>query len=172
MPVIAKTTRLYLRELTTEDAIHFFAMNSDPEVLRYTGDDPFESVNAARTFLARYVKQYKTHGMGRWAICLNTNDVVLGWCGLKYRPENDVVDVGYRLYKKYWGQGYATEATKAAINYGFKTLELDTIVAHVHVENLASQRVALKAGMHYVKDFIYDGEPSQLYQINNPASTR
>lgn len=166
--MITKTNRLYLRELSEKDFEHFFYINTDPEVIRYTGDPPFPSLEAAKAFLSNYVSCYKTHGMGRWAVCLNRDDSMIGWCGLKYHPDKDIVDVGYRFYQKYWGQGYATEATKAVISYGFETLKLSKIVAHVHKDNIGSQKVALKSGLHFIKDFVYDKAPSKLYEIQNP----
>ena len=67
MKIITETERLYLRELTADDGIHFYRINSDPEVLKYTGDVPFETPEAATEFLRSYQQQYLDHGMGRWA---------------------------------------------------------------------------------------------------------
>ena len=163
--MILSTDRLYLRELIEEDAIHFFKINNDPECIKYTGDIPFESLDAARIFLKNYLRNYKDHKMGRWAVCLKTTNDFIGWCGLKYHSDDQIVDVGYRFYKKHWNAGYATEATKASLAYGFNSLELDKIVAHVHVDNNASHRVALKSGLVYIKDFDYDGTPAKFYEI-------
>ena len=165
MKLIAKTNRLYLRELTIDDAEHFFEINNDKDVIRYTGDLPFTSLKAAKDFLKAYIHNYTMYKMGRWAVCLNTTHEMVGWCGLKYHPEEDLVDVGYRFYQKHWNKGYATEATKAAINYGFEVLKLDRIVAHVHQDNIGSHKVALKAGLHFVKDFIYENNPAKFYEI-------
>lgn len=163
--MIISTDRLILRELTENDAIHFYNINSDPDCIAYTGDIPFESIEVASVFIKSYKNQYKEFGMGRWAVCLKDTNDFLGWCGLKYHPENEIVDVGYRFYRKYWGNGYATESCQACLAYGFDQLNLDRIVAHVHVDNESSHRVALKSGLKYVKDFIYDGQPAKLYHI-------
>jgi len=165
MKLIAKTNRLYLRELTIEDAIHFFEMNNDTEVIKHTGDLPFSSLEAAKDFLKTYRSNYTDYNMGRWAVCLNDTNEMIGWCGLKYHPKEDLVDIGYRFYQKHWNKGYATEATKASLNYGFDVLELDKIVAHVHEDNLGSHKVALKAGLRFVKDFVYDNKPAKFYEI-------
>lgn len=157
--------RLYLRELSTNDAIHFFNINNDPECIKYTGDVPFGSVEVAERFLETNIQQYRKHKMGRWAVCLNDTNAFLGWCGLKYHPKDDLVDLGYRFYREHWRYGYATEAAKACLNYGFNDLELERIVAHVHIHNLASHRVLLRSGMIYLKDFVYEGQPAKLYQL-------
>jgi len=165
MKTILETNRLYLRELTKEDAIHFYQINNDQKVIAYTGDSSFDSVEDAQEFLQFYIQQYQDHNMGRWAVCLKETDEVLGWCGLKFHPEDCLVDIGYRFYREHWGKGFATEACKACLAYGFKHLDLKRIVAHVHVDNAGSHRVALKSGLIYVKDFIYDGQPAKLYQL-------
>ena len=166
MKLITETDRLYLRELTVEDAIHFFQLNDNPEVLKYTGDKPFESVTEAHDFLESYINQYQQFKMGRWAVCLKKDNLFVGWCGLKYHVDDDIVDVGYRFYKNYWNKGFATEACKASIKYGFEELDLKVIYAHVHINNIASHRVAIKSGLAFVRDFTYDDQPAKLYKIH------
>lgn len=167
MKTILKTQRLTLRELNIEDAIHFFEINNDPEVIKYTGDRAFKSLAEARNFLINYNK-YNLYEMGRWAVIDTKSNAFLGWCGLKFHAKEKIVDVGFRFYKKYWNQGFATESAKACIEYGFKTLKLTHIFAHAHIENLTSHRVLKKCGLQYLKTFDYDGMPANLYTINNP----
>lgn len=164
MTIITETERLYLREFTREDAIHFFNMNNNPEVIRYTGDQAFESVEEAEGFLKNY-KQYQLYKMGRWAVCDKQTHTFLGWCGLKFHPEEAIVEVGFRFYQENWNKGYATESAKASIAYGFQYLKLKEIYAHVQIENIASQRVLEKCGMQFVKEIVYDGFPAKLYKI-------
>ncbi|WP_397363590.1 GNAT family N-acetyltransferase [Olleya sp. R77988] len=167
MKIIIETDRLYLREFMIEDAIRFYKMNIDEEVIKYTGDTAFKSKNEAEVFLSKY-NQYQLHNMGRWAVCDKQTDEFLGWCGLKYHPKDDIVEVGYRFYKHHWNKGYATESTKASIHYGFNTLKLKTIFAHAHVDNLASHKVIEKCGLQFVDQNNYDGMPANLYKIENP----
>lgn len=171
MKRITETERLYLRQFTPDDAEHFFLLNNDEDVLRFTGDNPFVSVEQARHFIKNY-SDYKNHGMGRWAVCLKSNNEFLGWCGLKYHPMEDIVEVGYRFYKKYWGKGYATESCKACIDYGFNHLNLDTIYAHAHVKNRNSHRVINKCNLDFIEENVYDGMPARLYKIDNPKKRK
>lgn len=170
MKIITQTDRLYLREFTKNDATHFFEMNKDPDVIMYTGDGPFDSLEAATNFLKNY-QDYVKNNMGRWAVCLRDTDEFLGWCGLKYHPEENMVEVGYRFYKKNWNKGYATESAKASIDYGFKLLKLKEIYAHAHIENFNSHKVIEKCGLKFIKQFNYDGIPANLYKIDNPYLT-
>ncbi len=160
MNAIATTERLYLREMTGNDAEQAFLLNSDPEVLRYTGDGPFDSVEAARHFLEAY-PDYERNGFGRWAVLRRSDKVWLGWCGLK-RHANGDVDLGYRLLREHWGQDFATEAGKACLELGFGLFGLDTIIGRVARENLASLRVLEKLGMRYWKTDVCDHDPEAL----------
>ena len=167
MKLIAKSERIYLRELNTSDTLNLFNLNNDSDVLKYTGDEPFKDIDDATIFLSKYVIQYQNYKMGRWAICLNNSNKMIGWCGLKYHSKENLVDVGYRLFKNQWNKGYATEATQVALDYGFNKLKLKEIVAHVHEKNTASHKVALKAGLKFSKNIIYDNKPARFYTITN-----
>ena len=77
--MIISTKRLYLRELTVDDAAHFFNINNDSDCIKYTGDIPFESIKHAGVFLKSYVKQYQDYKMGRWAVCLKETTQKTTW---------------------------------------------------------------------------------------------
>lgn len=167
MKIIIETKRLYLREFNSQDATHFYEINKDPDVIKYTGDTPFKSITDAKMFLDNY-NQYKLYGMGRWAVCLKEDHTFLGWCGLKYHPDKKIVEVGFRFYKKYWSMGYATESAQACLEYGFKTLKLKQIFAQAHIDNYASHKVIENCNMTWVKEFDYEGMPAHLYKLDNP----
>jgi len=164
MKIILKTKRLYLREFIPSDGFHFYVLNNDKEVLKYTGDIPFLTEKEALKFIENY-NEYKKNGFGRWAVCLKENHEFIGWCGLK--RVNDVVDLGFRFYKTYWNNGYATEASKACIIYGFKSLKLDKIVARAYEKNKASIKVIQKCNLKFQKKIIYDNVPAVLFNISN-----
>jgi len=151
MSTIIETDRLILRELATEDAREIYNLNQDPEVVKYVKSSPFESIDDARVFLEGY-DRYKKEGMGRWACIIKETNEFIGWCGLIMEESGDV-DLGFRLYRKNWGNGYATEAAKACLKYGFEELGLKRIVASALAENKASINVIEKLGMTFVKYF-------------------
>lgn len=150
MTYVFETERLRFRESTPADAEAMYELNSDPEVIQYTGDLPFDSVEAAREFLENYVAVYRNRNRGRWIAELKSTGEIIGWCGLKFHEEENVTDVGYRLFRRHWGNGYATEAAQASIDYGFNVLKLDRIVAHARKENVGSLRVLEKCGMKII----------------------
>jgi len=165
--MIAETNRLNLREMTPDDAQSAYELNLDPEVIQYTGDVAFESIEAARTFLNNY-DHYKKYGFGRWAVIQKTNGEFLGWCGIKFHEDTNEFDLGYRFFKKHWGKGFATEASIACLDLGFKKFKMPAIYADAMKTNPASINVMKKLGMHFVKESICGGEPSVYYKIVNP----
>ncbi len=167
MKIITQTERLILREFTIDDAVYLYNMNNNPKVIKHTGDVPFENLDHAKKILQNY-NEYSLHNIGRWAVCLKETKEFLGWCGLKYHPAENFVEVGFRFYQKNWNKGYASESAKACIDYGFKTLKLATIYAHAHTKNTNSHKVINKCGMEIIKEFDYDGIPANLYKIDNP----
>jgi RimJ/RimL family protein N-acetyltransferase/GNAT superfamily N-acetyltransferase len=167
MKIIAETNRIYLREFILVDAIHLYNMNADYDVIKYTGDNGFSSIEEAEGFLKNY-DQYDLYNMGRWAVCLKADHTFLGWCGLKYHPNQNLVEVGYRFYQSQWNKGYATESCKLSIDYGFNVLKLKEIFAHAHLDNKASHRVIQKCELTFVKNGAHDNMPAKLYKIKNP----
>ena len=162
-----QTPRLYLREFLIQDARFLFEMNNEPDVIRYTGDLPFENEAAAVRLIASY-DQYAKYKMGRLTVIFKETGETLGWCGLKYHPENDEVELGYRFKEKYWGNGYATESAAACLKYGFDELHLPYIAAIAKPENTASINVMQKLGMHYWKEVIEHDGLCVAYRISNP----
>ncbi|MEC4051308.1 GNAT family N-acetyltransferase [Myroides odoratimimus] len=164
MKNVLETDRLVLRELITADAEHFYQLNLNPNVMRYTGDDAFDSVDDAYTFLANY-SDYERNGYGRWAVIRKEDNAFLGWCGLKYNADIDKTDIGFRFFEEHWNMRYATESAKACLDYGFTTLGLHYIIGRAMKENIASIKVLEKIGLVYESDFDFDGHIGVLYVI-------
>ena len=166
MKIILETNRLYLREFIASDGFHFYHLNNDEDVIKYTGNKPFKSLEEAMDFIKNY-SDYKRNGYGRWAVCLKDTNEFLGWCGLKFEEDKAEIDLGYRFYKKYWGKGFATESAKACVNYGFSKLDMNEIVGRATIENKASIEVLKKCNFKFEKQFVYLNQPSVLYTIKN-----
>ncbi len=166
MKIIIETHRLQLREMNVEDAPFLFELNNDSDVLKYTGDVPFVNEEEAWNFLVNY-DQYKKYNRGRWAVIIKSTNDFAGWCGLKYRSEDNETDLGFRFMKKFWNQGLASEAALACINYGFSILHLNRIVGRAMIENKASIRVLEKVGMKFDKPITLSNQKAALFTISN-----
>lgn len=167
----AETERLILREMVVADAVDMFEMDSDPEVYKYTGDFIPKSVEDTKERISNY-PDYEKYGYGRWATELKETGEIIGWCGLKYIEEIDEVDIGYRWKPKYWGNGYATEASKVCLEYGFKQLGLEQIIGQLYPENKASIRVLEKIGMTFWKEMSDEKESWWVYRITKEEYSR
>ena len=156
MKTLIETKRLLLREITVDDKEEMFALHSNPDVQKYTGDPVVESIDVMEQEILKRVNGYVKYGYGRWATFLKNDGQFIGWAGLAYLPEFDAIDLGYRFLPEYWTKGFATEASHAILDYGFNKLELKRIIAIAMKENKASIRVMQKVGMVFEKFAPYE----------------
>jgi [ribosomal protein S5]-alanine N-acetyltransferase len=169
MQVIFETPRLLLRQFTEADATLILGLNSDPVVLKYLHEPLLQDEEHAKSILVNIIFPQYQHNLGRWAMITREDNEFIGWCGLKYRPELDEIDLGYRLMQKAWGRGFATEAARHTLDHGFKNLDIPVITGRAHIENTASIRVLEKIGMNYINDGIVDDCPVRTYTLANPT---
>ncbi|MBO6516412.1 MAG: GNAT family N-acetyltransferase [Bacteroidia bacterium] len=159
---ILTTERLVFREFHLDDAAFFLRLNSDWEVMKYTGDVAFKDIEEARDLVRNY-DHYRQYGYGRWTVFLRESMERIGWCGLKNHPDEGYIDLGYRFERQHWGRGYATEAAEASIAYGFDTLNMNWIVGRTASENKGSIRVLEKVGMTFWKKAPCEGIVDSLF---------
>lgn len=166
MHPILQTHRLSLRRFTNsdEDAAFILSMNSQPEVLKYLHEPLLKDLDHAKEVLQSIILPQYENNLGRWAVHTKDNNEFIGWCGLKYRSETEDIDLGYRFLPSAWGKGYATEAAKACLDFGFKTLNLEKINACAHINNIASLTVLEKIDMLYTGDDIIDDCPVKSFE--------
>jgi ribosomal-protein-alanine N-acetyltransferase len=144
-----RTGRLLLRDLkkTDRQAIHQYA--SDPEVVRYMEWGP-NTDEQTGSFIQRAISSQKEQPRRNYtiAIVLKAENMLIGGCGLSVsNPDSQEGWIGYCLNRRFWGKGYATEAAKALVAYGFDQLNLHRIFATCDPANVASERVLQKVGM-------------------------
>ncbi len=162
--MILETDRLFLREFSVSDAEKLFLLNRDPEVLKFTGDYPFDSINQTIEFIENY-SEYSDNGYGRWAVILKFSNQFIGWCGLKYHPEHAYTDLGFRFFIAYWNKEYATEAGRGVVYLAFSNLNLNSLVARVETRNTASIAVLKKLGFISVKEIEFNSSLGNLFEI-------
>lgn len=165
MAILIETKRLVLKEMKLDDATDLFNMNNDPEVIRYTGDQSFKTLQEAVNFITDYQQYYQTYNCGRLSTFLKETGEYIGWCGLKYLINKDATDLGYRFTKKHWGKGYATEAAMACLHDGFTRIKLDKIIATAMLENTASINVFKKLGLKFIQNEDCGCQPGVVYAI-------
>ncbi|MBD1397853.1 GNAT family N-acetyltransferase [Pontibacter sp. JH31] len=173
MHIFVETERLILRELLPSDDLGMFELDSDVEVQRYLGNKPIKQIAEARETIDFIRKQYQENGIGRWAVVEKESNNFVGWAGLKLvkdRTNNHINyhDLGYRLIRRYWGRGYATEAANASLKYGFERLVLERVYGMCDVENATSRKVLEKVGLKLMGTFDLEGIPHYWFNISKP----
>jgi ribosomal-protein-alanine N-acetyltransferase len=150
-PPVIETERLNLRGFAQDDIDRLAEILGDPVVMRYMpGNEPWPREWAERE-LRNLIEHWGQHGYGRWAVVDRKDEKMIGWCGLAFLPKLEETEVAYLLDKDYWNRGYATEAARISLGYGFEEAGLDRIIALAFPENAASIRVMEKIGMTYEK---------------------
>lgn len=166
---IIETERLDLCEWRSEDWTEFRPIATDSDVVKYiTGGAPWPD-ERIQDFVRRQVEGQLRRGFSMWQLRPKTDGRLIGFCGLQPWRGWEDIEIGWWLAKDCWGQGLATEAARAALAYGFETAKLDRIIAVVHVDNLASQRVAEKLGMERERTAVCEGFDVLVYSTAKPA---
>lgn len=150
-PYIFETERLIVRQYDPEaDAENFFLLNSDEDVMRYIRAT--KSREECNAFLRKIVDAYKINPLiGRWAAYEKTTGKFVGSFAIIPIEDSDDIQLGYAFLKENWGKGYASELTKAGLDYYFKNTNADHIYAIAERANVASHHVLLK------NSFVPDG---------------
>lgn len=147
---IVETDRLRLVPFAPDHLDGLYAMNSDPEVMRYLGA-PQTRDQVAEWITGQQVK-WAAHGFGWWAVFAREADALVGAACLQHLAhiKTNPLEIGWRLMTSAQGKGYATEAGRAAMDYGFDVVGETYLMAVTDPENKASARVMERLGMTYI----------------------
>lgn len=146
---ILETEQLLLREMTTNDFQAWYQILSDQETMQYY-PKAFDQ-DQTRSWIQWNLDNYKKYGFGLWAVILKDTNCFIGDCGITmqniHHDGNLFPEIGYHINKKYWRNGYATQAAKACLKYGFENKNFDEIFSYQKWTNVPSRKVAEKMGM-------------------------
>ncbi|MGL5676551.1 MAG: GNAT family N-acetyltransferase [Cellulosilyticaceae bacterium] len=144
---ILKTKRLVLRALEAEDVEAIYKIFSSEEVTAYYGMYPLSEPVKARQMIEAFAKSFEEDRGIRWAITVKDTGEVIGTCGfMNSSSRHRRTEVGYELHEDAWHKGYAKEALRAIIAYGFETMQWERIEALVYPENTTSNCLLLTLG--------------------------
>ena len=161
--IVLETPRLILRHFVPEDVDALSEVLCDRENMRFY-PNPFERADV-EAWIQRNLRRYQELSMGRWALVRKDDGVFAGDCGLVPQQVDGAtqIEVGYALARRYQGQGLATEAARACLDYAFSKLELQRVISLIRPENLPSRRVAERNGMSIEKETMFVGMPHLIY---------
>ncbi len=162
--MILETDRLILRPWADDDLAPFAALSADPEVMRYYPS--LHSSEQTAKNIARYIEMEQHYGLGKPAVVRKSDGAFIGavgflMCDEPSLPFHGQFEIGWRLAKAYWGQGYATEAATAMMDYAFHVKKLEEIIAFTIPINTPSRAVMERLGMTYdpADDFEHPSVP-------------
>ena len=177
MSMSLRTERLLLRPWRDQDLAAFATMSADAQVMEFL--PPLAEPEACAAWAARLTAHWRDHGFGRWVVELPGEASFIGVVGLawiSYQAHfTPAVEIAWRLLRAYWGRGYATEAARATLDYGFNKLGLAEIVAVTVPANLRSRQVMERLGMTRdpAEDYDHPNHPQGpwkrhvLYRLRN-----
>ncbi len=169
--MILETERLVLRRFVPEDLDDLFALYRDEEIRQYFPEGVLDC-DQTRAELEWFLNGHpRFPELGLWATVNKSTGEFMGRCGLLPWTIEDrqEVEVAYLLGKKFWGQGFASEAALAIVEYAFEHLDLARLICLIDPENLASVKVAQRIGMGFeqqVDGIDGDGFPTLIYSIS------
>lgn len=167
--LVLETERLALREMIAADTEHLLGIFQDPVAMRYY--PALKDRRETEEWIATNLRRYVEDGVGLWIVELKDSGRFIGQCGLTMQEVEGRRDpeVGYLFLREFWGQGFATEAAAAAIDYGFRRQGHERIICLAGVDNLPSRRVAERLGMGLEREISRKGLQMCVYALARPG---
>ncbi len=169
--IVLETARLTLRRWREDDIPALAAYNADPEVMRWIGPGTVRDEQQTRASIEAFERLWDDLGYGIFAVEMRATGQLAGLTGMAipdFLPEIiPSVEIAWRLGRPFWGQGLATEAARAAMDFALRRCDLDRIVAVVQVGNAASEKIMRKLGMRLERTTIdpSSGRPVRVYEL-------
>ncbi|MFJ5550282.1 GNAT family N-acetyltransferase [Streptomyces sp. NPDC093225] len=166
------TPRLRLRRWEDDDLVPMAEIHADPEVMRWVGDGRPRNLEETADAIERWEEEWDEEGFGLFAVELLGSGELAGFAGLSvphFLPEVlPAVEIGWRLGRPFWGQGYASEAAHASLEFALQDRGLDRVVSICRPQNQASENVMRKLGMTPCLDTVHPahGHPLRVFEID------
>ena len=167
--ILFESQRLEFRKfrVSQEDAAFLHQLLSDPKVFKYLDGNPSKSIAESKLRIRdRILQEYEQFGYGRLLVCLKKTGEIVGFSGLKHIIDLKLPELGFSFIPSVWGQGYATEAALASLQYGRNTLGLKHFIALIAPENAASIKVVRKCGFTRGEKIKYNHLTVYRYELS------
>lgn len=149
-----ESDRLIYREVNSEDVEEIFKIYSDPEVAKYDWFRPINTKNDALSIINRYKEEFKNKEEITWGVARKNDNKIIGYCNLGSFDDDSIrSEIGYGFIREEWNKGYATEAIKVLVKFGFEVMNFNRIEATVTLGNDASVKALKKA--NFIQEDIF-----------------
>ena len=162
-----ESERLLFRKLHSSDFEDWLPFYHNPKSTQYWEGLPNNPEEACKAQFDRVFERYENDLGGMNALILKTSGQLVGICGLLVQTVDDIeeLEIGYSILPKFWLQGYAFEAAQKCKHFAFEKGFSDSLISIIHVDNVPSQKVALKNGMFLHKTTIYRDNPVHIFRV-------
>lgn len=162
------TERLEFRQLNKVDAISLSILRSNNQANQYIDRPKTKTLNESLEFIYKTNKRIENNEILYWALTKKGEKKIIGtFCMWNFRADNFIAEIGYELFPKYQGEGFTSEALREILNYSFNTLNLKSVEAYTHKNNIASLKILEKNFFSYDKNLKDESNPNNLiYNIS------
>jgi RimJ/RimL family protein N-acetyltransferase len=167
-----ETKRLIFRKLRTTDFDAWLPFHQNKLSTLYWKGLPEDPNLACRQWFEKIFYRYENHLGGMNVLVEKKSSTLIGQCGLLIQEVDGVqeLEIGYSILPSYWGNGFATEAAQKCQSFAFENRFSESLISIIHVENLASMKVALNIGMRLDKTTVYNGNPVNIYRTTDSST--
>lgn len=164
IPII-ETQHLRLRAWTENDLHALCKLYTNADFMRYIGSGQTRTIEETWNTLSILAGHWLLRGFGMWAVETKLNAEFVGIVGLKQPYAWPGIEIGWGIGPRYWGKGHGVEAARAAMHWGFSSLDIEALISVIAPDNSASQKLAKKLGSCYFKTQIVSGKQEHIYRI-------
>lgn len=160
--------RLLFRKIEPSDFEDWLPFYRNPKSTQFWEGLPTNPIEACQVQFDRIFERYENDLGGMNALILKETRELVGICGLLVQivDDSEELEIGYSVLPKFWLQGFAFEAAQKCKDYAFLNSFSDSLISIIHVDNVPSQKVALKNGMHLDKTTTYKDNPVHIFRVN------
>ncbi|MCE7033762.1 GNAT family N-acetyltransferase [Bacillus cereus] len=162
---VIHTKRLFMRKPLIEDVEQFYSIIKEDAVGKWLAKSSGMSKEEAKDYVIQLISHWEQYDFGVWLLVNRNTDKLLGHCGLRKIDETGEIEIMYLLDPEYWGNGYASEAAKASIQYAKEMMNEKRIIARVKVENENSKKLLRNLGFTYTHDVDHSGRLLSYFEL-------
>lgn len=163
MNKIIETDRLIIREFVKDDLLSFHEIESNERILKFMPWYKKRTLRECSRQLKKLINRYDNYKLNSWAVTIKDKKEVIGITQLMYSDKIKGVEIGTKILPEYWNEGYASELTRAVINYGLNELKIDEITAVTNINNAGAIKSLINCGMKFKKYGNYNGSEVVFY---------
>lgn len=166
---VIHTKRLFMRKPIIEDVDQFYSIVKEEAVGKWLAKSKGMSKEEVKDYIMQLISHWEQYGFGVWLLVNRNTGELLGHCGLRKIDATGEIEIMYLLDPEYWGNGYASEAAKASIQYAKEMMNVKRIIARVKVANENSKKLLRNLGFIYTHEVDYSGRLLSYFELNTSS---